>query len=286
MKKRKVDISVISDVHLGTYDSHADELITYLNSIVPKKLILNGDILDIRESEKGCFPPAHLKVLRKIIGMAAKGTEIIYITGESDKKLRKLNGSSLCNLNIVNDLLLDLDGKKTWFFHGDLFDISLPFARRLAKLGNYGCKFLLILNGWVNWWSTKFGNRIYFLSRKIKNSEQDATKYSGSFEKWTVDVAIENNYDFVVCGHTHHPKKQGYEGKKGKCMYLNSGDWVENLTALEYAFKRWKIYRYNHDKLTPFFMDEDIKEMDIHELIDSITRTNDHFMKSAIKKEG
>ena len=75
----------------------------------------------------------------------------------------------------------------------------------------------------------------------------------------------------MVCGHIHQPKKEIYENKYGRCTYLNSGDWVENLTALEYSFKRWKIYHYNHDRLSPFFMDEDLKEMDMNDLIASIT---------------
>ncbi|WP_338039246.1 hypothetical protein [Maribacter litopenaei] len=47
MKKRPVDIVVISDVHLGTYGCHANELLQYLKSIAPKEVILNGDIIDI-----------------------------------------------------------------------------------------------------------------------------------------------------------------------------------------------------------------------------------------------
>ena len=81
MRKRKIDIAIISDVHLGTYGCHADELITYLNSIEPKKLILNGDIIDIWQFRKRYFPSSHLKVLKKIIGMASKGTDVYYITG-------------------------------------------------------------------------------------------------------------------------------------------------------------------------------------------------------------
>ena len=30
-------------------------------------------------------------------------------------------------------------------------------------------------------------------------------------------------------------------------MYLNSGDWVENLTALEFIENSWSIYRYKDD---------------------------------------
>ena len=61
------------------------------------------------------------------------------------------------------------------------------------------------------------------------------------------------------------------ENKHGKTLYLNSGDWVENFTALEYQFKRWKIYNFNKDKLAPFSIDEDVESLEIKNLIAAIT---------------
>ena len=123
----------------------------------------------------------------------------------------------------------------------------------------------------VNWGLLKMGRDKYSLSKKLKNSVKGAVKYINDFERVASDLAIENHYDYVICGHIHQPKKELIENKHGKTMYLNSGDWVENLTALEYSFKRWRVYHYNHDKLSPFFVDEDLKEMDMNELIASIT---------------
>ncbi|WP_421807194.1 UDP-2,3-diacylglucosamine diphosphatase [Flagellimonas sp.] len=271
MKRRKIELAVISDVHLGTYGCHADELITYLNSIQPKKLILNGDIIDIWQFSKRYFPPSHLKVLRKIIGMASRGTEVYYITGNHDEMLRKFSDTSMGNFKIMNKLVLNLDGKKAWIFHGDVFDVSIQNAKWLAKLGGYGYDLLILINSFLNWCLAKMGREKYSLSKKIKNSVKGAVKYINDFEKTAAELAIENEYDYVVCGHIHQPKKEIYENKYGRCTYLNSGDWVENLTALEYSFKRWKIYHYNHDRLSPFFMDEDLKEMDMNDLIASIT---------------
>ncbi len=271
MKKRKIDLVVISDVHLGTYECHADELIAYLNSIQPNKLILNGDIIDAWQFSKNYFPPSHMKVFRKIIGMASRGTEVFYITGNHDEVLRKFSDTSMGNLHISDKLVLNLDGKKAWFFHGDVFDVSIQNAKWLAKLGGYGYGLLILINRFVNWVLIKMGRERYSLSKKIKNSVKSALKYVRDFEKTGVDIAIENDCDYVICGHIHQPKKEIHITKKGKCTYLNSGDWVENLTALEYSFKRWKIYKYNQDKLSPFFVDEELKEMDMHELIASIT---------------
>ncbi len=271
MKKRKVEVAVISDVHLGTYGCHADELLAYLNSIDPKTLVLNGDIIDIWQFNKRYFPPSHLRVVKKIIGMAAKGTKVNYITGNHDEMLRKLDGTSLNNIQISNKVVLNLDGKKAWIFHGDIFDVSIQNAKWLAKLGSKGYDLLILLNRVVNWVLQKLGKGKYSLSKKIKASVKGAVKYINNFEKTATDLAIENHYDYVICGHIHQPKKELYENRHGKTLYLNSGDWVENLTALEYSFKRWKIYHYDHDKLLPFYVDDDVKHMDMDELVASIS---------------
>lgn len=269
--KRKVEITVISDVHLGTYGCHAKQLLTYLNSIEPKMLILNGDIIDIWQFKKRYFPKSHLRVIKKIMDFAANGVKVVYITGNHDEMLRKFTDSEIGNISIVNKLVLNLDGKKAWIFHGDVFDLSIQNAKWLAKLGGWGYNILILINGFVNWCLDKLGKERYSLSKKIKNSVKGAVKYVNDFEKVATDLAIENGYDYVICGHIHQPKMVIRKNKHGKTTYLNSGDWVENFTALEYQFKRWKVYKYNKDKLTPFFADEDIKEMNTQDLIAAIT---------------
>lgn len=270
MKKRKLEISVISDVHLGTYGCHAEELLAYLNSIEPKKLVLNGDIIDIWQFNKNYFPAAHIKVLRKVLGMASKGTEVYYITGNHDEMLRKFSDTAIGNLHIVDKLIVDLGKEKAWVFHGDVFDASIQKLKWLAKLGGYGYDLLILLNRSLNWTLDKMGKERYSLSKKIKEGVKSAVKYVSDFEKTAVEIAIENGYDYVICGHIHQPKKEVHHTDRGNCTYLNSGDWVEHLTALEYAFKRWKIYRYDEDKLLPFFVDEDIRTLDIQEIVSTI----------------
>ncbi|WP_053991149.1 UDP-2,3-diacylglucosamine diphosphatase [Mangrovimonas sp. TPBH4] len=274
--KRKVEIAVISDVHLGTYGCHAKQLLTYLNSIQPKKLILNGDIIDIWQFSKRYFPKSHLRVIKKIMDMSADGVEIIYVTGNHDEMLRKFSDMTIGNISIVDKAVLELDGKKAWIFHGDVFDVSIQNAKWLAKLGGYGYDLLILLNRLSNWVLEKLGKEKYSLSKKIKNSVKRAVKYISDFEQVASDLAIENGYDYVICGHIHQPKMVIKENKYGKTMYLNSGDWVENFTALEYQFKRWKVYNYSKDKLSPFYADEDIKDMEVKDLIAAITIVDQH----------
>jgi len=174
--------------------------------------------------------------------MATNGTKVFYITGNHDELLRRFTDIDLGNIQIVDKLILDLDGKKTWIFHGDIFDATVQHSKWIAKLGGWGYDMLILINRFVNWWLLKFGKEKYSLSKKIKNSVKKAVKFINDFEQIAADLAIDQVYDYVVCGHIHQPQKRILKNKKGRCLYLNSGDWIENLTALEYHNKRWKIY--------------------------------------------
>lgn len=259
MKKRKVELVIISDVHLGTFGSHAKELYNYLSSIKPKTLVLNGDIIDVWQFRKSYFPKAHLKVIQKIISFASKGTKVYYITGNHDEMLRKFSDMNLGNFALVDKLILDLDDKKAWIFHGDVFDSSVQHAKWIAKLGGLGYDYLILSNRFVNWCLSKIGREPYSFSKKIKASVKKAVKHISDFEKTAIELAIENKYDYVICGHIHEPKMVYKETKNGSTLYLNSGDWVENLTALEYNKKRWKLYNYSESN---YVEEEDLFEME------------------------
>ena len=244
MKKRKLEVVVLSDLHLGTYGAHATELLTYLNSIKPKILILNGDIIDIWQFRKSYFPKSHLKVVKKIIDFASKGTKVYYLTGNHDEMLRKFTDLYLGNFSLIDKLVLELDGKKAWVFHGDVFDASVQHSKWIAKLGGLGYDYLILTNRFVNWILKKLNKEPYSFSKKIKSSVKKAVQFISNFETTATEIAIEKKYDYVICGHIHEPKIEKISTKKGTTIYLNSGDWIENLTALEYKNKEWKLFKY------------------------------------------
>jgi len=251
---------VLSDIHLGTYGCHAKEVLHYLNSVKPKKLILNGDIIDIWQFKKHYFPKSHLLVIKKIVALATKGTRVYYITGNHDEKLRKFSDTKMGNIQIIDKLTLNLDGKKAWFFHGDVFDASIQHAKWIAKLGGWGYDLLILCNRFINYFLVRLGKEKYSLSKKIKNSVKGALKFISDFEKTATDLAIENNFDFVACGHIHQPIIKEVSNDKGRCTYLNSGDWIENLTALEYKNEKWTLYTHNDKQPIYLPIEEEIEE--------------------------
>ena len=249
IKKREVEVVVISDVHLGTYGCHANELLAYLKSINPKKVILNGDIIDIWQFSKSYWPESHMRVVKHITGLLAKQVKIYYVTGNHDEMLRKFVGFKIGTLKIVNKVVLNLDGKKAWIFHGDVFDITMQNSKWLAKLGAIGYDTLILINRIFNYISQKMGRGKLSLSKRIKISVKSAVKFINDFEQTAADIAVSNGYDYVVCGHIHQPEIKEIKNNEGKVTYLNSGDWIENLTALEYNNGEWSIYNFHEDLL-------------------------------------
>lgn len=246
--KREVDVLVLSDIHLGTMGCRAEELLKYLNSIQPKKVILNGDIVDIWQFSKRFWPKSHMRIIKHFTSFLSKGIPVYYVTGNHDELLRKFEGFTLGGLSIVNKIVLNLDGKKAWMFHGDVFDVTMQYAKWLTRLGSIGYDLLIMINSLVNFFAKMFGKEKVSLSKKIKNSVKSAVKFVNSFEQTAADIAISKGYDYVVCGHIHHPEIKEVSNKDGATVYLNSGDWIESLSALEYHQGKWSIYEYNEDE--------------------------------------
>ena len=246
MSRRSVEMVVISDVHLGTFGCHANELVQYLRSIQPETLVLNGDIVDIWQFNKRYFPQSHMQVIKEIFSLLSLGTKVVYITGNHDEIMRRYSDLTIGQLQLTDKWVLELDGKKIWIFHGDVFDRTTKgSAKIIAKLGGYGYDLLILINRFINHLLQLIGREKMSLSKKVKNGVKKAVSWIGNFEQTAAELAIENGYEYVICGHIHQPQQRIIKTEKGSVVYLNSGDWIENLTALEYDQCTWTIYQHD-----------------------------------------
>jgi UDP-2,3-diacylglucosamine pyrophosphatase LpxH len=270
-KRRRVELVVISDVHLGTYGCHAKELLAYLRSIRPKTLILNGDIIDIWQFKKHYWPKSHMKVVKELMGFISKGTNVYYVTGNHDEMLRRFTGFKLGSFRIVNKVLLELsEGAQAWIFHGDVFDVTMQHSRWLAKLGAVGYDLLILINRFANFISERIFRRGKLsLSKRIKDSVKSAVKFINNFEQTAADICIANGYAYVVCGHIHQPQMRTIATERGSILYLNSGDWIENLTALEYNEGQWELFRFYDSELS-IEDDTEAEDPDIPQLFNNM----------------
>ncbi len=267
MKRRNIDIVVISDTHLGTFGSSARELLTYLRSIQPKLLILNGDIVDIWQFNKYYFPDEHTAVLQEFIEFANQGIPTYHLTGNHDDLLRRYTDFSFSNIHLVDSLLLEVDGKTAWVFHGDAFDHSVGgFAKLLAQFGGRLYDWSIFFNRQLNKLLRKLGLKPVYISKKIKDSVKSAVKKMNDFEQKGIDIGIEKGYDYVICGHVHRPTIKKHTNQNGSTIYMNSGDWMENLTCLEYSDKKWTLYKYKEEDYANPIQNIDIEDMSMKEL--------------------
>lgn len=271
MPKRKIKAVVISDVHLGSYSSNANELLLYLKSIQPEFLILNGDIIDGWAFKKNYWPDVNYKIIQRIMKLMSQGTKVHYLTGNHDEFLRKFSNFKVGRFQLSDQLTLLLDGKRYWFFHGDVFDVTMKHSKWLAKIGGKGYDYLIMLNRFVNFIMEKTGRGKISFSKRIKNNIKTAVSFISDFENTAATLAIKNNFDYVVCGHIHQPVIKNMSNENGNTTYMNSGDWVENLSVLEYQNNQWNLVFYkNLSNLDLNFNDDEIageENIEINEML-------------------
>lgn len=236
---------VISDVHLGTRDSKSKELAKFLKFNSCRRLILNGDIVDAWNLQRyGKWTKKDTRVFRRIIQMIEHyDTEVIYVRGNHDDFLDKLIPFSFGKMQIVNYYEIVRTNKKYLVIHGDIFDVISTRFTWLAKIGDISYKLLLWMNRRRNRLRAAKGLPYESFSSKIKNSVKVAVSFISDFENTMADYARENGYQGVICGHIHKPENKII----GNIHYLNSGDWVESLSALaEDMDGNWEVIYYSN----------------------------------------
>ena len=191
MEKRPIDVVIISDVHLGSYGCRAKELTAYLKSISPSILILNGDIIDGWQFSKRYFPTSHMSVIKEILNLMMKGTRVFYITGNHDELLRRYADFHLSNFTLTDKLVLEIDHKMTWIFHGDVFDNATKgSAKILAKLGSSGYEMLIIFNRFINALLKTVGRERVSISKRVMAGVNKAMSKINDFETIAAELAI------------------------------------------------------------------------------------------------
>ena len=242
--KRNLDILVISDLHLGTYGSEADEFLAYLDSINADKIVINGDFVDIMLFNKHFWPSSHMKVIKYFLDLISQGKEIYYVTGNHDELMRKFLNFKIQNFKIVNQIILDTAEGKVWIFHGDVFDFSIQ-TQWVTKLAGFLYDYMIIFNSWINKKIMRpLGRKRLNFSKTIKSNVKTAVQYFANFEIKAAEVAQKNGYKYVVCGHIHTPKIESFNINGEEVIYMNSGDWLESLSSLEYVDNKWSIYMH------------------------------------------
>lgn len=228
----KLDVRtvILSDVHLGTPDSKAEEVNHFLRSTRCAKLILNGDIIDAWQLRRGGhWAKAHTRFVRIVLKKLEKrNTEVIYVRGNHDDILASFLPLDFAGLQVVEDHVHEGLSGRYLVLHGDVFDTVTKNFVFLAHLGDWGYRMLLHLNRLYNRWRTWRGKEYWSLSKAIKARVKEAVNHVSNFENHIAKLAHDRECIGVMCGHIH----TAADKMIGRVHYLNSGDWVESMTAI------------------------------------------------------
>ncbi len=234
---------VISDVHLGTKGSKAKEISRFLKQYRCENLILNGDIIDGWQLKKsGSWKRKHTRFFNRILKMIEQSqTNVYYLRGNHDDFLEQILPLQIGRLHILTDMMYESQGKKYFITHGDVFDSVTTNLRWIAYLGDRGYTFLLWLNRVVNYHRFKAGLPYYSLSQYIKGKIKKAVSFIDDYETELAKMAKAKGCDGIICGHIHKAENRMIEG----IHYLNSGDWVETMSALAEDHEgNWQLIYY------------------------------------------
>ncbi len=251
---------IISDVHLGSEGSKAKEAILFLKSVTCEILILNGDIIDGWQLRKGgSWKKKHTAFFRIILKMIeTQNTKVVYLRGNHDDFLDQIIPFSLGkSFTIQRDYILKSAQKNFLIIHGDIFDSVTSHMKWLAYLGDVGYTFLLTINKLFNKYRSWRGLDYYSFSQRIKQRVKEAVNYVSDYEEKLTELAKANRCEGIICGHIHKPDIR----QIGDITYMNSGDWVESLTALVEDHKgNWELLYFLRDN------DLDLSEDDLEGL--------------------
>ena len=229
--KKKYKSIFISDVHLGTKASQAEKLCKFLKENTCENLYLVGDIIDAwRLQRKWYFPQEHANVIRRIITAAKRDTAVWYILGNHDEFLRKYikYNIEVGNVKIVNQTVHQIGDKKYLVIHGDFFDPTMNHAKWLMHIGDIAYNLMIWVNLQLNWIRKKLKLNPWGLSKFLKSKTKEAINFIGNYETQLSEYCKKHGYDGIICGHIHTPANKMING----IHYINTGDWVENSTAI------------------------------------------------------
>lgn len=219
----------ISDVHLGMPDCKAAQASHFLRNCLCDKLVLNGDIIDAWHLHRlGGWNKNHTNFIRTVLRkMEKEDTRIIYLRGNHDDVLDRFIPIQFDNFEITDEHVHHTPKGDYLVVHGDGFDAVTTNHAWLAKLGGLGYNALLRINRLYNAWRVWRGKPPFSFSAWVKQKVKSAVGAAGKYEEQLQNLARQRHCIGIICGHIHKPNNKII----GDTHYLNSGDWVESMTA-------------------------------------------------------
>jgi UDP-2,3-diacylglucosamine pyrophosphatase LpxH len=205
------DTLILSDLHLGSEISRAEQATRMLRGNRFRRLILLGDIFS--DLNFGRLTKAHWKFLGYIrkLSNPKREVEVVWVEGNHDRGLSMVM-SHLVGVRVYEEYQWEFDGHRHLAIHGHQFDRFVVNNLLLSNLGSFlhiqlqrldfkGKSFSRLLD--------RLGARWLRLSAKVEDGATEHARLRG--------------VDRVFCGHTH--KARRYEQD---VAYYNTGAWTDS----------------------------------------------------------
>lgn len=234
-RERHVRTILVSDVHLGCRFAQPEHFLSFLEQVTAEKIYILGDFLDgWKLSATWAWKPVYTRIINRLLTMARNGTELFYTPGNHDaflrcNEIRQIVESAGVKVHMQDEFVFEAhNGQKYLVTHGDKFDTIEMRYQWLSFATAFVYEPLLYFNWAISSLSRRKHKSPYAMCAFIKDKVKGAVKFISSFEKQLYDHARSRGCDGIICGHIHRP---GVE-ESDSVTYLNTGDWVENCTAL------------------------------------------------------
>ena len=234
VQERSIRTLLVSDIHLGCRFAQAEEFLVYLHSVRPEQLYILGDFLDgWKLGSRWYWNSTYSQIVDRIFELGSNGTELFYTPGNHDAFLRCPHVSDFIEksglrVHVADEFIYEsADGRRFLVLHGDRFDVVESDWNWLSVALTYAYEPMLS----VNWYYNRMlgpSSRPYTACARVKNRVKSAVRFFSHFEERLSQYVQQRKCDGIICGHIHTPGV----AQLSMATYINTGDWVENCTAL------------------------------------------------------
>ncbi|MEZ6069195.1 MAG: UDP-2,3-diacylglucosamine diphosphatase [Pirellulales bacterium] len=234
-QERAVRTLFVSDVHIGCRYAQPERFLAYLQQVRPEQIFILGDFLDGWKLQSTWrWKPVYTQIVKRLVQLAQDGAELFYTPGNHDAFLRCADVRYLVESTGVNVQVQDefvfraADGRRFLVTHGDKFDVIEMRYQWLSIAASFVYEPMMFFDHWASRLFGREGYSPYSRCVLIKGKVKSAIRFLSHFEQTLFRHARSLGCDGVICGHIHTPGLTTVD----EVTYFNTGDWVENCTAL------------------------------------------------------
>lgn len=200
------DITIISDLHLGSEVCQSKSLLSFLSNLKTRTLILNGDIFDSWNFKR--LKKAHWNILSELRHLSKK-TQIIWLSGNHDGPADLI--SHILGIDIYDEYIIETDNNRILILHGDVFDkfiVKHPIVTFCAD-----CIYKVLQKIDASFW----------IAHKVKTTSKTFLRCTERIRHSAIEYALSKGCNIVICGHTHLVSTY----TNYNVTYFNCGCWTE-----------------------------------------------------------